>query len=360
MESPRFNEPLERFIERAPQIIEVIVLANGAEGFSIRQVQDITDDLVCLDDTEFVRKYGLEALFEALAEAEAAGELEPESPYTALARHLSPDDPDAGTREIDRLILADKRARSGRYNRQRGALILGPLAIALGITGFAGPALIRAVDPAMSWPLPTLPPLASLTVLVVGIALVWRVLRWDYQVPDRPLPAAVAQWLTANGHEHGVRYWDEIYWPDAKRHACRREVLGFTFWTKLPPPASEWPMLRIHDDPERNYWEHGAGRPVSERYRRTFMVRIERWNDLAYRLNWTGWALVAAGLVTTAILQFFVPGMASYALKLALATGFIGLTIPLGLWMPPGIRRRWFGPLPADAESYRDFLLART
>jgi len=206
---------------------------------------------------------------------------------------FGPDDLDAGAREIDRLILADKRARSGRYNRQRGAQILGPIAIGLSIAGLAGPALIRAVDPATSWPLPTLAPLAALTVLVIGIALVWHALRWDYQVPDQLLPATVAQWLAANGHEHGVRYWDEIYWPEAKRYACRREVLGFIFWTKLPPPASKWPKLRIHNDPERDYWEHGAGRPVSERYRRAFMARIERWNDLAYRLNWTGWALVA-------------------------------------------------------------------
>lgn len=367
MEGPRFGEPLERFIERAPRIIEVIVVKDGAKDFSIRQVQQITDDLVRLDDTEFVRRYGLEELFEALADAEAAGELEPETPYAALARHLSPDEPDMGARDIDRLILAGKRARSSVYNRQRAATMIGPIAIAVGLVSVAMPPLFRVIDPATPWPLPALPPVASLGVLTLGVVLVWLSFRWLDVEADPPLPAPVAQWLAANDHDHGVRYWDELYWPTAKRLACRRELLGFTFWKQLPPPECEWPKLRNHHDPEWDYWEHGAGRPVSERYYRTFMDRIERWHDLLYRLNWTAWALIASGLVTMAIMPFFLPGMVSFTLKLALVTAFIALSIPLGLglhpplrWMPRGLRRRWFGRLPTEAEDYRDFLLARS
>ncbi|MCF8708410.1 hypothetical protein [Rhizorhapis sp. SPR117] len=367
IESSKWADTLPQFIERAPRIIEVIVIKDGAKDFSIRQVQQITDDLVRLDDTGFVRRYGLEELFAALADAEAAGELEPETPYAALARHLSPDEPDVGARDIDRLILAGKRARSSAHNRQRAALMTGPILIAVGLASIGMPALFRAIDPATPYPLPALPQVASLGVLTLGVVLAWLSFRWLDSEVDPPLPAPVAQWLAANGHDHGVRHWDELYWPTAKRLACRRELLGFTFWKPAPPPESDWPELRINNDPEWDYWEHGAGRPVSERYYRAFMDRIERWHDLLYRLNWTGWALIAGGLVTTAIVPFFLPGMVSFTLKLALVTAFIGLTIPLGLglhpplrWMPRGLRRRWFGPLPTDAEDYRDFLLARS
>jgi len=72
IESSKWADTLPQFIERAPRIIEVIVIKDGAKDFSIRQVQQITDDLVRLDDTGFVRRYGLEELFAALADAEAA------------------------------------------------------------------------------------------------------------------------------------------------------------------------------------------------------------------------------------------------------------------------------------------------
>lgn len=367
MDGPRFSEPLERFIERAPRIIEAIVIKDGAKDFSIRQVQQITDDLVGLDDTEFVRSYGLEELFDALADAEAAGELEPEIPYAALARHLSPDEPDVGAREIDRLILAGKRARSSVYNRQRAATMIGPIAFALGLASLVVPKLVSPTDPAAAMLAFLLPSAAALGVLAVGIALLWLSFRLLDVEADQSLPAPVSQWLAANGHDHGVRYWDEIYWPTAKRLASRREVLGFTFWKKVPPPASAWPTLRIHNDPEWDYWEHGAGRTVSAHYSRHFMALIEQWHDLAYRVNWVAITIIGIALAVTAVLQFFAPDLVTYPLKLALVTAFIGLSIPLGLglhpplrWMPRGLRRRWFGPLPTDAEDYRDFLLARS
>lgn len=371
MEGPRFREHIERFIERAPSIIEVIIIKDGDENFSVQQVQRITDDLVELEDREFDRRYGLEELFAALIEAEAAGEFDRETPYQALARHLRPDDPTAGAGDIDMLILCIKRSRSIQHNRQRIAALAGPFLVGIGLASLGLPALFGAIDPATPFPLPRLPLVAAVATWAIGGALIWLSFRWLDDADDPPLPTTVAQWLTDNGPGYGLYYWDEVYWPTAKRLACERTVLGFSFWKKVPPPESEWPVLKAYGDSEWDYWEHGAGKPMSERYHQSFMNRIERWDAWSTRvliacfaivgvggLADTGWAIFARdhhGLMTnpTSKIAYILVVM---MLVFTLSHG----QLPPLRWLPRPFRRRWFGPLPADAEAYRDFLLSRT
>lgn len=370
MDGQRFAEHLDRFIERAPRIIEVIVIKDGVEDFSIQQVQRITDDLVCLDDREFVRHYGLEDLFAALTRAEASGKLIQETPYQALARHLQPDDPPAGALEIDKLILAQKRAEVARWNRQRGASIAGPCFFAIGVASLAVPLLFRSVDPSTPFPLPTLPPFASIFVIVAAIGLMWMSFRWLDDVADPPLPEAVAQWLSANNETYGIRYWDDHYWPTAKRLACERTFFGFTIWKKVPPPEAEWPELRF-DDPEWDYWERGGGRTISKRYYPQFADRIERWNARASQVLLACFLLFMGGSLADTTWAIFSDDhsavLATPTSKVAVIFIAILLSIALGRgylprlrWLPRSVRRWWFGPLPANAEAYRDFLLRRT
>ncbi|GGN55900.1 hypothetical protein B2G71_19350 [Novosphingobium sp. PC22D] len=369
MEGPRFSECLDRFIERAPQIIEVVVITIGVESFSIQQVQRITDDLVELEDREFVARYGLEELFAALTEAQAAGERDPETPYEALARHLRPDDPAAGAREVDQLILLVKRFRGAQHNRRQIVTLAAPLFLAIGLTSLGLPALFHAIEPATPLPLPTPPPGAATVVLALGVGLLWRIFQGS-DVIDPPLPAAAAQWLAAHDRDYGLRSWDELYWPTAKRLACERTFLGFDFWKKVPPPESEWPEIRCAD-PEWDYWEHGPGKPVSARYYRPFMARIERWDHHASRvllgclvlvigaaLADTVWSILSRDHIGLFANPSLKVGVVLVAMLLTFALAHGGL--PRLRWLPRALRRHWFGPLPADAEAYRDYLLGRT
>ena len=73
MTAPRFEgEALEKFIERAPRIISIIMMRDGGENFSIAKVQKATDDIVTLDGGDFITRYGLEELFRELSESEEA------------------------------------------------------------------------------------------------------------------------------------------------------------------------------------------------------------------------------------------------------------------------------------------------
>ncbi|QVM84066.1 hypothetical protein [Novosphingobium decolorationis] len=239
MKGKRFAEHLERFIERAPQVIEVIVYTDEVEGFSIQQVQRITDDLVELEDSAFMARYGLEELFAALSEAEAAGELDPETPYQALAKHIDPVNPAAGALTIDRLILSAIRARDSHYNRQRAASFAGSFMVASGLASLGVSALLHAIGSATPLPLPTPPVAVALAILAIGLGLTWLSFRWRDKEPDPPLPATISAWLTENNHQNGLRYWHAVYWPTAKRLACERRVFGFSFPKKSPLSTAE-------------------------------------------------------------------------------------------------------------------------
>ena len=367
MDGPRFFDCLDRFIERAPQVIEVIVYTDGVEGFSIQQVQRITDDLVELEDSEFMARYGLEEMFAALSEAEAAGELDPESPYQALAKHIDPVNPAAGALTIDRLILSAIRARDSHYNRQRAASFAGSFMVASGLASLGVSALLHAVGSATPFPLPTPPVAVALAILVLGLGLTWLSFRWRDKEPDPPLPATISAWLTENNHQNGLRYWHAVYWPTAKRLACERRVFGFSFPKKSPPPKSEWPDL---SDAEWDYWEHGPGKPVSARYYEPFMARIQRWHQHASRvllgclvlvigapLADTAWSLFSHDHIALFASSSFKVGNVLVLILLSFALTHGGL--PPLRWLPQVLRRYWFGPLPADAEAYRDYLLGR-
>ena len=165
-----------------------------------------------------------------------------DTPYRALALHLSPADLFAGERIVDTEILKRLRRRSMAYFHYHTAMTSGAWLNAAGLFLVASKAFPALVG--IAW-LAAIPWWLATGVLLIGLGLTWL----SFRLSDRcfgeedwssGLPEAMAQWLAANGKLQGFAHWYEIYWPWMKRAVSQYPLFGVQMWRRGPPERAAY------------------------------------------------------------------------------------------------------------------------
>ena len=131
------------------------------------------------------------------------------------------------------------------------------------------------------------------------------------------------------------------------------------------PPTLDETETEVSDtSPDWSFYEWGGGREVCVTYQALIEQRIEQWDALIRKITIFPLLIVLPlGFAAPYLEPTIGLGSAIYLLILLpiLAIGLImatGMGLPLR-WMPEPVLRRWFGPLPAEAVQFRDFLLQK-
>jgi hypothetical protein len=184
---------------------------------------------------------------------------------------------------------------------------------------------------------------------------------------DKPGPRpseSIGWWLIAHG-KTDLRYWAELYWPDRKRRANRKEVLGFVFWRRTPCPPDRYPPAPVEPEPEPInphliYLESPQGRADQAAYLTAFEQRMYDWWRFSIRVS-IGLLLV---LMIASLLPIYPPALVGQFIRIGImlaymagcALLFFGGSVPMR-WLPYLFRRFWFRGLPPEAAHFRDHMI---